>query len=166
MVRNNQTLMDSITELNGRILGCWCHPERCHGDILIKLFMEKFNIKNDDRNHDDDNHNDEDHDEDKNDDKNQQLSAEKSKEDVSLSCMNVQLNEMANKHSEITKILTNEQHPKSNINLFPPGHEFWKKEGQSSSIIRKILQNNEKKSETCYSKHKPVNTFCNASPVK
>ena len=43
---------------------------------------------------------------------------------------------------------------------------FGKKEGQSSSIIRKVIQNNEKKSEKCCSKHKPVNTFCNAPPVK
>ena len=27
MVRNDQKLMDSIAELNGRVLGCWCRPE-------------------------------------------------------------------------------------------------------------------------------------------
>ena len=27
----------NLKELVGKNLGCWCHPERCHGDILIKL---------------------------------------------------------------------------------------------------------------------------------
>ena len=26
-----------LKELINKNLGCWCHPERCHGDILIKL---------------------------------------------------------------------------------------------------------------------------------
>lgn len=29
-----------IKELEGKILGCWCKPEACHGDILIKLLKE------------------------------------------------------------------------------------------------------------------------------
>jgi hypothetical protein len=24
-------------ELQGRVLGCWCHPERCHGDVLAEI---------------------------------------------------------------------------------------------------------------------------------
>jgi cellular nucleic acid-binding protein len=27
----------NIEELRGKNLGCWCHPERCHGDILIEI---------------------------------------------------------------------------------------------------------------------------------
>ena len=27
-------------ELDGKILGCWCKPEACHGDFLIEL-LEK-----------------------------------------------------------------------------------------------------------------------------
>lgn len=30
-------LISQIGELKGKILGCWCSPNRCHGDILIKL---------------------------------------------------------------------------------------------------------------------------------
>lgn len=30
-------LMDSLEELRGRRLGCWCAPNRCHGDVLIEL---------------------------------------------------------------------------------------------------------------------------------
>jgi len=26
-----------IEEIRGKTLGCWCHPEPCHGDILIKI---------------------------------------------------------------------------------------------------------------------------------
>lgn len=33
----------NLKELKGKILGCWCKPNKCHGDILIKLLksMEK-----------------------------------------------------------------------------------------------------------------------------
>ena len=41
-IRNNDELMNSLDELNNKILGCWCKPEACHGDILVKLFNEKF----------------------------------------------------------------------------------------------------------------------------
>lgn len=30
-------LMDSLEELRGRRLGCWCAPKRCHGDVLVEL---------------------------------------------------------------------------------------------------------------------------------
>jgi hypothetical protein len=33
---NNKELMDSLHELKGKTLGCWCHPKACHGDILAK----------------------------------------------------------------------------------------------------------------------------------
>ncbi len=32
----NKLLMDSLIELKGKTLGCWCHPKPCHGDILVK----------------------------------------------------------------------------------------------------------------------------------
>jgi len=32
-----QDLLDSIHELKGKILGCWCHPKPCHGDILAYI---------------------------------------------------------------------------------------------------------------------------------
>jgi len=40
-VRNNKELMDSLDELDDKILGCWCYPQPCHGDVLIKLLNEK-----------------------------------------------------------------------------------------------------------------------------
>lgn len=32
----NVELMKSLVELKGKTLGCWCHPQLCHGDILSK----------------------------------------------------------------------------------------------------------------------------------
>lgn len=40
-VRGRPDLMAALPELEGLTLGCWCHPERCHGDILAKLFCER-----------------------------------------------------------------------------------------------------------------------------
>ena len=33
-------LIKDLPELKGKILGCWCSPFICHGDILIKLIKE------------------------------------------------------------------------------------------------------------------------------
>lgn len=33
---SNQELMNDLHELSGKILGCWCKPKACHGDILKK----------------------------------------------------------------------------------------------------------------------------------
>jgi hypothetical protein len=34
-------LYNHLGELKGKVLGCWCKPLLCHGDILIKLMKEK-----------------------------------------------------------------------------------------------------------------------------
>lgn len=44
-VRSRPDLMSSLEELEGKVLGCWCHPEGCHGDVLLKLVKEKNQIK-------------------------------------------------------------------------------------------------------------------------
>ena len=33
-------LYDYLDELRGKLLGCLCYPEKCHGDVLIKLLNE------------------------------------------------------------------------------------------------------------------------------
>jgi hypothetical protein len=33
-------LMSKISLLKGKILGCWCKPLACHGDILAKMANE------------------------------------------------------------------------------------------------------------------------------
>jgi len=40
---NNANLMGKLYLLKDKVLGCWCHPNRCHGNILIEV-MEKFKI--------------------------------------------------------------------------------------------------------------------------
>ena len=39
-IRGKTDLMNSLHELKGKVLGCWCSPKLCHGDILIKLVEE------------------------------------------------------------------------------------------------------------------------------
>lgn len=33
-------LIDQLKELKGKELGCWCAPDKCHGDVLIKLIKK------------------------------------------------------------------------------------------------------------------------------
>lgn len=37
---NSPELMNSIHELKGKTLGCYCKPLPCHGDVLIKYVEE------------------------------------------------------------------------------------------------------------------------------
>jgi hypothetical protein len=34
-------LHEELARLKGKKLGCWCHPEPCHGDVLVKI-IENF----------------------------------------------------------------------------------------------------------------------------
>ena len=31
---------EELRKLKNKVLGCWCCPEKCHGDILIKILNE------------------------------------------------------------------------------------------------------------------------------
>jgi len=33
----NDALMAALPELRGKVLGCWCAPRACHGDMLVRL---------------------------------------------------------------------------------------------------------------------------------
>lgn len=33
-------MMTAFRELKGKTLGCWCKPDRCHGDILVELLKK------------------------------------------------------------------------------------------------------------------------------
>ena len=37
------TLYKELPELQGKTLGCWCKPNPCHGDILVKL-LDEYNM--------------------------------------------------------------------------------------------------------------------------
>ena len=36
-VLHNDELLKSLHELKGKVLGCWCAPKPCHGDILKEM---------------------------------------------------------------------------------------------------------------------------------
>ena len=40
-LRSHPELMAQLPALKGKILGCWCHPLPCHGDVLVKLIQEQ-----------------------------------------------------------------------------------------------------------------------------
>jgi hypothetical protein len=37
-------LINDIDELEGLVLGCYCRPKRCHGNVLQDLYAEKHAI--------------------------------------------------------------------------------------------------------------------------
>jgi hypothetical protein len=39
-LESDSKLIENLIELKGKNLGCWCAPEPCHGDILVKLIAE------------------------------------------------------------------------------------------------------------------------------
>ena len=36
-INNGEIQPDDLRNLIGKNLGCWCHPEACHGDILVEF---------------------------------------------------------------------------------------------------------------------------------
>lgn len=36
-LRTRPELLAALPELRGKVLGCWCAPEPCHGDVLSRL---------------------------------------------------------------------------------------------------------------------------------
>jgi hypothetical protein len=42
-ILNKPELMKDLPELDGKVLGCYCSPKSCHGDVLVvltKIWME------------------------------------------------------------------------------------------------------------------------------
>lgn len=35
-----QWILERLSQLKGKILGCWCTPEACHGDVLVEMINE------------------------------------------------------------------------------------------------------------------------------
>lgn len=40
-LRGNDGMLHDLHEVAGKVLGCWCHPQACHGDVIIKLCRER-----------------------------------------------------------------------------------------------------------------------------
>jgi len=36
-IENQPGLMGRLPELRGKVLGCWCCPKACHGEVLVRL---------------------------------------------------------------------------------------------------------------------------------
>jgi hypothetical protein len=36
-VGDGKHLLNDLHELQGKVLGCWCKPLACHGDVLVEL---------------------------------------------------------------------------------------------------------------------------------
>ena len=40
-LRSSETLRAELCLLKGKTLGCWCCPEKCHGDILLEFICRE-----------------------------------------------------------------------------------------------------------------------------
>lgn len=36
-INEDESIMDEFLALKGKNLGCWCYPDKCHGNILLEL---------------------------------------------------------------------------------------------------------------------------------
>ena len=36
-IASKPELLAAVAELRGKVLGCWCAPKTCHGDVLAEL---------------------------------------------------------------------------------------------------------------------------------
>ena len=41
-IQTETHLLESLHELEGKVLACWCSPQACHGDVLLELANDKF----------------------------------------------------------------------------------------------------------------------------
>jgi hypothetical protein len=47
LARSSPDLMEAIGNLKeDDVLGCWCFPQRCHGEVIIKLWKEIHGVQN------------------------------------------------------------------------------------------------------------------------
>ena len=44
-IMSHPELIKRLPEIAGKILGCWCKPKACHGDILVKMIEDKIWLK-------------------------------------------------------------------------------------------------------------------------
>lgn len=44
-IRTQPELLACLHELEGKVLGCWCDPKRCHGEVLRDLLAERNRMK-------------------------------------------------------------------------------------------------------------------------
>lgn len=44
-IMSHLELIKRLPELKGKILGCWCKPKACHGDILVRMIEDEIWLK-------------------------------------------------------------------------------------------------------------------------
>lgn len=44
-IMNRPDLIKALPELIDKILGCWCSPKFCHGDILVRMVEDEIWLK-------------------------------------------------------------------------------------------------------------------------
>lgn len=42
-LEQDPTLVTKLMALQGKVLGCYCKPQKCHGDVLVQLIEEYGN---------------------------------------------------------------------------------------------------------------------------
>jgi hypothetical protein len=40
-IQSQPELLSALPELRGKVLGCWCKPKACHGDVLVAMANEE-----------------------------------------------------------------------------------------------------------------------------
>lgn len=40
-ITSSKVHMERLGELKEKVLGCYCHPQACHGDVLVELVKER-----------------------------------------------------------------------------------------------------------------------------
>jgi len=45
-ILKNKELLKKVWRLHGKVLGCWCSPQACHGDVLVELADIEFEKRN------------------------------------------------------------------------------------------------------------------------
>lgn len=40
-IRTQPDMIRRLPELKNKVLGCWCFPQHCHGEVLLKLLKEQ-----------------------------------------------------------------------------------------------------------------------------
>lgn len=43
---SNPELLAQLPELDGKTLGCWCYPQKCHGEVLLELLEKTKTMSN------------------------------------------------------------------------------------------------------------------------
>jgi len=46
-LKKNPKLRNRLMQMEGKKLGCWCSPRRCHGDVLVELIEENVKKRDD-----------------------------------------------------------------------------------------------------------------------